>query len=299
MHPDLSVTVSKYFYQNELRDSNLVANRAADAIWARFKQLAFPEQALHHSYFVSTNCTEIYRSRTKRSLMNPAHLYYTPHVINKLRQAGAADSQIAYQTTYRGQMGLMRSTRRSIAAVDQAQGREYDFVVPDMVTPGGRFFPLGFASDPRRMCVASSRARIGMIVLGNKDMGDVKYPGSGSKIWRDVIKDRVDVGALREMNMPNVAPLLEGLEIPGRFWEVVEPQALDYGDLGRYVVRNVRRVTYFSSFMLEISSNERKKCESPDQISITRQINDLSPASPLYHPALPVLSSTTRHIALC
>ena len=108
MHPDISVTVSRNFYNNELRDSPSVANKPADAIWARFKQLAFPEQALHHSYFVSINCTEIYHSRIKRSLMNPAHLFFIPHIINKLRQAGAADSQIAYLTTYRGQMGLMR-----------------------------------------------------------------------------------------------------------------------------------------------------------------------------------------------
>ena len=102
MHPDISVTVSRYFYNNGLPDSPSVANRPADAIWARFKELAFREQALHHSYFVHTSCTHTYRSKTKRSLMNPAHLFYVPHLINKLRQAGAADSQIAYLTTYRG-----------------------------------------------------------------------------------------------------------------------------------------------------------------------------------------------------
>ena len=43
--------------------------------------------------------------------------------------------------------------------VDSAQGREYDFVILDLVTPGGRLYPLGFVADTKRMCVALSRAR--------------------------------------------------------------------------------------------------------------------------------------------
>ena len=186
----------------------------------------------------------------------------------------------------------------SMATVDQAQGREYDFVVLDLVTPGGRDFALGFSSETGRMCVAASRARIGMIIFGNKDMGDVRFPGPGSRICKKVVEDHVAAGALREMRMPNVGPLLERLEIPGRFWEMVQPQALDYGDLGRYIVRNVRRVTKNSSFKLGISRNEREKCEYPELISITRQINDFSPTSSLYLPAHAILSRTTRPLAL-
>lgn len=42
-----------------------------------------------------------------------------------------------------------------------------------------------------------------------------------------MIRDHLEVRALRAQDMPDVAPLLERLEIPARFWELVEPQALD------------------------------------------------------------------------
>lgn len=81
-------------------------------------------------------------------------------------------------------MSLMRQHETqdlSMATLDLAQGREYDFVKLDVVTPGGRLFPLGFSSEPPKMCVATSRAKIGMLIFGSKDMGNVKFPSAGSK----------------------------------------------------------------------------------------------------------------------
>ena len=43
-----------------------------------------------------------------------------------------------------------------MTTVEQAQGREYDFVILDLVTPGGKTFPLRVFAEPRRMCVIQS-----------------------------------------------------------------------------------------------------------------------------------------------
>ena len=102
------------------------------------------------------------RGRQSKSLMNPAHLTFVPTIFNFLRQAGAKDHQIAYFSYYKGQLTLMRTWETPelrMHTVDSAQGREYDFVILDLVTSGGRLYPLGFVADTKRMCVALSRAR--------------------------------------------------------------------------------------------------------------------------------------------
>ena len=226
MHPDIALPVSKYFYSSELTDAPSVLGRPQDKIWKRFHTLAFAKYPLRHSYFVHCPCDLIYRSKKNKSLMNPAHLQFVPVLINYLRQAGANDSQIAYLTMYRGQLSLMRwheTPEMRMMTVDQSQGREYNFVILDLVTPGGLNFPLGFSADVRRICVAASRAQIGLIILGNRYMGEVKFPGLGSKAWANIIEDHARAGAIRYQTMPDVQRLLKDLEVPGRFWEKVEP----------------------------------------------------------------------------
>ena len=103
--------------------------------------------------------------------MNPAHLYYIPKVIKILRDAGAHDEQIAYLTLYQGQLSLMlrhQTPALTMTTVDKALDRGYEFVLLDLVTPGGRFYPLGFTTDVRRMCVALSRAKIGMLIFDDR-----------------------------------------------------------------------------------------------------------------------------------
>ena len=51
--------------------------------------------------------------------------------------------------------------------VDASQGKEYDFVLFDLATPGAGY-GLGFMSDPKRACVALSPARYGLVIHGSK-----------------------------------------------------------------------------------------------------------------------------------
>ena len=71
--------------------------------------------------------------------------------------------------------------------------------------------------------MAASRAQIGLVILGNRHMGDVKFPGFGSKAWANIIDDHARPGAIRDQAMPDVKRLLKDLEVPGRFWEKVAP----------------------------------------------------------------------------
>ena len=60
IHPNISASVSKYFYSQTLRDSLTVSNRPEEVIWRRFRGLAFASNALSHSYFVHTPYSLMY-----------------------------------------------------------------------------------------------------------------------------------------------------------------------------------------------------------------------------------------------
>lgn len=105
-----------------------------------------------------------------KSLINPSHFVIVYAAIQKLRAAGAEDSQITVLTPYEGQLRLLRTWQTAdltVATVDSAQGKAYDFVILDTVIPGGMGSSLGFMMDLKRMCVGLSRARIGLLVVGN------------------------------------------------------------------------------------------------------------------------------------
>ena len=227
MHPDIDAAVSKFFYSNQLINSPTVVDRPANAIWRRFRDLAMQRTRLHHSYFVHVPCRQLFRSNQSKTLMNPAHVTYIPAIFNFLRQAGAKDNQIAYFTYYKGQLTIMRTWETPelhMHTVDSAQGREYDFVILDLVTPGGRLYPLGFVADTRRMCVALSRARIGLLVFGESNLGNVRNPAAGAKLWTQFIRDHDEQRAVIEQGFPDTEPVLRDSIFqvtPGRWSDFV------------------------------------------------------------------------------
>ena len=79
-----------------------------------------------------------------------------------------------------------------ISSVDGFQGREKDFIILSNVrsNPDGN---IGFLSDYRRLNVSITRAKYGMIIIG-----DVNCLSTRSQIWADFIKYYDDKGLLVE-----------------------------------------------------------------------------------------------------
>ena len=109
------------------------------------------------------------------SKLNRTEAEATARVVDGLLRAGVKPSEIGVISPYGAQVRVLRSLLRSgardpnsveVSSVDGFQGREKDVIVFSCVraNAGGA---LGFLADARRLNVAFTRARCGLIVLGN------------------------------------------------------------------------------------------------------------------------------------
>ncbi|XP_021953554.2 NFX1-type zinc finger-containing protein 1 [Folsomia candida] len=98
---------------------------------------------------------------------------------------GYSPSKITVLATYTGQMFLLKAKFRGmdattgvrITCVDNFQGEENDIILLSLVRSNEEG-AVGFLKVENRVCVALSRAKLGMYIVGNMDM-----LSQGSKIW--------------------------------------------------------------------------------------------------------------------
>src|SRR5271170_2262832 len=97
----------------------------------------------------------------------------------KFFKAGVQPGQIGIITPYEGQRSYIVSTMQQngsyrkdlykeveVASVDAFQGREKDYIVLSCVR-SNEHQGIGFLNDPRRLNVALTRAKYGLVILGN------------------------------------------------------------------------------------------------------------------------------------
>ncbi|KAK2736890.1 hypothetical protein FQN55_001385, partial [Onygenales sp. PD_40] len=98
-----------------------------------------------------------------------------------------------------------------ISSVDRAQGNKLDVVILSTTRPGGNF-GLGFVADVQHQCVAMTRARDGLVIIGDVDMVRRKT-SSGFVAWNEAI-----IHLKREQCIisaePGSKPLQKALNIP-------------------------------------------------------------------------------------
>jgi regulator of nonsense transcripts 1 len=128
-------------------------------------------------FYNITGMEEISASGT--SYLNRTEASYVEKVVTHLLRMGVTPAQIGVITPYDGQKKYVSEyMRRSgalattlyeaieVASVDAFQGREKDFILVSCVR-SSETQGIGFLSDPRRLNVALTRARLGLILLGN------------------------------------------------------------------------------------------------------------------------------------
>ena len=179
MHPALSEFPSNMFYEGSLQNGVTEADRQLLTLptYTGKEDFPWPVPNKPMFFYSITGMEEISASGT--SYLNRTEASYVEKVVTHLLRMGVTPGQIGVITPYDGQKKYVSEyMRRSgalaaalyeaieVASVDAFQGREKDYILVSCVR-SSETQGIGFLSDPRRLNVALTRARLGIILLGN------------------------------------------------------------------------------------------------------------------------------------
>lgn len=118
-------------------------------------------------------------SASGTSYLNRTEASNVEKIITRFFKAGVQPQDIGIITPYEGQRSYVVTSMQNtgtfkkenykeieVASVDAFQGREKDFIVLSCVRSNDHQ-GIGFLSDPRRLNVALTRAKYGLVILGN------------------------------------------------------------------------------------------------------------------------------------
>ncbi|CAO4362526.1 unnamed protein product [Caenorhabditis nigoni] len=172
MHPVLSEFPSNAFYDGSLQNGVTENDRQMKGIdWS------WPTPSKPAFFWHCSGAEELSASGT--SFLNRTEAANVEKLVSKLIKGGVEPRQIGVITPYEGQRSFIvnymhtQGTLNSklyegveIASVDAFQGREKDYIIVTCVRSND-ILGIGFLSDPRRLNVAITRAKYGIVVVGN------------------------------------------------------------------------------------------------------------------------------------
>jgi len=119
------------------------------------------------------------REPSPHFIQNLGEAEYAVAIYQYMRLLGYQASKISILTTYAGQKALLRDVLnhrcsenplfgmpRIVTTVDQYQGEQNDYIILSLV----RTRTVGYLRDVRRLTVALSRARLGLYILGRREV---------------------------------------------------------------------------------------------------------------------------------
>ena len=179
MHPALSEFPSNMFYEGSLQNGVTEDDRKLLNLpeFAGKEDFPWPVPSKPMFFYSITGMEEISSSGT--SYLNRTEASYVEKCVTHLLRMGVTPGQIGVITPYDGQRKYVSDYMRragalasslyeaiEVASVDAFQGREKDFILVSCVR-SSETQGIGFLSDPRRLNVALTRARLGIVVMGN------------------------------------------------------------------------------------------------------------------------------------
>lgn len=172
MHPDLSRFPSNFFYEGSLQNGVCADER-------KLLKIDFPWPAPDKPmfFYVTQGQEEIAGSGT--SYLNRTEASNVEKITTRFLRCGVKPEQIGVITPYEGQRAYLVQYMQyqgslhsklyqeiEVASVDAFQGREKDIIIMSCVR-SNEHQGIGFLNDPRRLNVALTRAKYGIIIVGN------------------------------------------------------------------------------------------------------------------------------------
>ena len=179
MHPILSEFPSNMFYEGSLQNGVTESDRQMRHMpgYTGKDDFPWPIKSKPMFFWSVAGMEEISSSGT--SYLNRTEASYVEKIVTHLLKMGVESSQIGVITPYDGQKRYVQEhMRRSgslassvyeaieVNSVDAFQGREKEIILVSCVR-SSETQGIGFLSDPRRLNVALTRARLGLVLLGN------------------------------------------------------------------------------------------------------------------------------------
>ena len=165
MHPSIASFPSTQFYDGRLRSGVSEEQRKAPA------GFAWPNVKKPVAFLTTPNSAQ--EMSKASSKLNDFEAGKVRQVIQDLLAVGdITDNEIGVITPYKAQLKLITDKMKGLAnvsvrTVDGFQGQERDLIVFSAVRCNEHGF-VGFLDDAKRMNVLLTRARKGLIVIGNK-----------------------------------------------------------------------------------------------------------------------------------
>ncbi|RUS69191.1 hypothetical protein EGW08_023046 [Elysia chlorotica] len=135
-----------------------------------------------------------------RSKANEFEASYATKLFSYLVLQGYKPSQITILATYAGQVLAIRNSFRllkldypvQVTSVDNFQGEENDIIILSLVR-SNEDNKIGFLKEDNRVCVALSRAKKGLYIIGN-----LEFLASKSKLWHQILLTAQSEGNIGE-----------------------------------------------------------------------------------------------------
>ncbi|RDB22295.1 Regulator of nonsense transcripts 1 [Hypsizygus marmoreus] len=215
MHPCLSEFPSNMFYEGTLQNGVTAPERLR-------KNVDFPWPIPDTPMFFYQNLGQEEISSSGTSFLNRTEASNVEKIVTKFFKSGVVPGQIGVVTPYEGQrsyivnyMQFNGSLKKDlykeieVASVDAFQGREKDYIILSCVR-SNEHQGIGFLNDPRRLNVALTRAKYGVVILGNPKVLS-KHP-----LWHYLLTHYKEKSCLVEGPLNNLQPSMIQFSKPRR-----------------------------------------------------------------------------------
>ncbi|KAF4576358.1 hypothetical protein EYR40_000596 [Pleurotus pulmonarius] len=205
MHPCLSEFPSNMFYEGTLQNGVTAPERLR-------KNVDFPWPIPDTPMFFYQNLGQEEISSSGTSFLNRTEASNVEKIVTKFFKSGVVPNQIGVVTPYEGQRSYIVNYMQfngalkkdlykeiEVASVDAFQGREKDYIILSCVR-SNEHQGIGFLNDPRRLNVALTRAKYGVVILGNPKVLS-KHP-----LWHYLLTHYKEKNCLVEGPLNNLQP---------------------------------------------------------------------------------------------
>ncbi|GAA5867915.1 hypothetical protein JCM1840_003487 [Sporobolomyces johnsonii] len=215
MHPCLSEFPSNMFYEGTLQNGVTAPERLR-------KNVDFPWPQPTTPMYFHQNLGQEEISSSGTSFLNRTEASNVEKIVTRFFKSGVLPSQIGVITPYEGQRSYIVSYMQfngalkkdlykevEVASVDAFQGREKDYIIVSCVR-SNEHQGIGFLNDPRRLNVALTRAKYGLVILGNPKVL------SKHSLWHYLLTHYKEKKCLVEGPLNNLQPSMIQFSKPRR-----------------------------------------------------------------------------------